>query len=316
MFAFSRNPPLALLAAAGRKTMERFALFCLAAALPSGLALPEATELSRYFGRDLRKLTTNEMASFRAEFRARTGIEPGEKLGTYPLDPWLVSAYQTPLAAWVLVEAYPGYEVPDVSGVKLYFFDKSWKSICIHTFPTGYRAFLTDVTIQKQSDFHLPLIVAKTISTGPFMRTARDPFPPPLGQRGFFLKYYALSETNLFLVRSEKNDGSLVRNGYGGRSPMTGLAVPARTKEDWIASLNSSDVVEQLATLVWLTGCHLSSKEPRMPDHFQESIEDSRLFESVRDEPRTSSLLEALKQHSNRWIQDYAGLGIAKLDQE
>jgi hypothetical protein len=68
--------------------------------------------------------------------------------------------------------------------------------------------------------------------------------------------------------------------------------------------------VERLAALVWLTGGHLSSAEERKTDHNQESVEDSRTFEAVRDDPRTKSILNDLTRHKCKWIREYATLGV------
>jgi len=127
-----------------------FALVALAAALLSSSAQEPGQDLSLFIGCDLRKLTTNDVASFRAQVRARTGVELGEKWGWLALAPWLLTAYERPDTACVLVEAYPGYDVPDVSGVKVHFFDKSWNHVCSHSFPTGYRFFLNDVKVEKR----------------------------------------------------------------------------------------------------------------------------------------------------------------------
>lgn len=278
-------------------------------ALGSCLAQEPASEFSHFVGRDLRKLGTNELALLRGAFKARTGDELGEKWGWSPLECWSLYAHDTPDSAWVLVEAYPGYEIPDVSGVKLHFFDKSWTRTCKHSFPTGYRFFLDSVIVQKRPELDRALIVAKVTSAGPFI-TSPGPKRPAFEQGDFQLQYYALLETNLFIVRLEDNKGVLARNHYRWRSPPKGPAVPQRTKEAWLKSLDSSSAVEQLASLVWLTGSHLPSAEERKSDHNQESVEDSKTFEVVRDDPRTKSILASLKRHKNKWIQEYATLGV------
>jgi hypothetical protein len=285
----------------------------LVAGLTRGSAQQATQDLSRYAGLELRKLTTNQVVSFQAEVKARTGTELGEKWGWLPLAPWLLTQYDAGAAAWVLVEAYPGYNIPDVSGMKVHFFDKSWTSICGHSFPTGYRFFLNDVSVRRPPQFDRPLIVAKVTSAGPFI-TSPGPKRPAFEQGDFQLQYYALLETNLFMVRLEDNRGVLARNHYLWSAPPKGPPVPTRTKAEWIACLDSSNVVQQLSALVWLTGTHLSSSEERKADQNQESVKDSRSFESVRDDPRTTSVMNRLRKDKNPWVQDYARLGIVKED--
>jgi hypothetical protein len=291
------------------KTLKFFIVIFLAMALTSWGEQGGKQDLSRYAGRDLRKLGTNELASFQGEVKARTGVTLGVKVGWDSLESWLLAPYETSKTAWVMVEAYPGYDVPDVSSVQLHFFDKSWAHICSESFPTGYRMRLDEVKVEKRKELGNPVIMAKTISTGPFI-TSPGPKRPAFEQGDFQRQYYALLQTNLFLVRMEDNEGVLVRNHYRWRIPPKGPPVPARTKEEWIGGLNSSNVVEQLSTLVWLTGSHLSSKWERRPDHNEESVEDSKLFESVSTDPRTAAALERLKKDKNKWVQDYATLGV------
>lgn len=279
-----------------------------------GFGQQSAQDLSRYASRDLRKLSANEVVALQAEFKDMTGAELGEKWGWCPLVPWLLARYDMGNVSWILVEAYPGYDIPDVSGLKLHFFDKTWGRVCTHSFPTGYRFFLDEVTVQRREQFDRPLVVAKTTSAGPFI-TSPGPKRPAFEQGEFQLQYYALVGTNLFMVRLEDNKGLVARNHYRCSAPPKGPAVPARSKEQWVGCLESSNVVEQLSALVWLTGAHLSSHEKRMVDHNQESVADSRLFESVRDDPRTASLMVRLQKNKNPWIQDYARLGLVKDDQ-
>lgn len=274
-----------------------------------------AQNLLQYADCDLRKLNTNEVSSLRAAFKSKTGVELGEKWGWRPLAPWILAAYETPKTAWVLVEAYPGYDVPDVSGMKVHFFDKSWTPVCSVSFPTGYRFFLNEVTLQKRQGFDTPLIVAKATSAGPFI-TSPGPKRPAFEQGDFQLQYYALLHTNLFMVRLEDNQGVLAHNHYRWRNPPKGPEVPTRTKEEWITFLESSNVVEQFSALVWLTGAHLSSQAPRMADQNQESVEDSKRFESVRDDPRTAQTMNRLRVDRNQWVQQYAELGFLENDNE
>jgi hypothetical protein len=267
------------------------------------MAQQVAGDLSRYAGRDLRKLTTNEAALFRSEVTAKTGV----KLGEYSMQPWLLARFDQAGVAWVLIEGYPGYAIPDVSGVTLHFFDKSWTQICNETFPTGYRFFLNQVTVQRGANLNCPLIVAKATCSGPFI-TSPGPKRPAFEQGDFQRQYYALSGTNVLLVRLEDDNGKLVRNSYGWSAPMKGPRVPTRTKAEWLEWLGSSNAVQKLYVLVWLTGGHLSSQGGRMTDHNQESVQDSKMYEAVRDDPQLTSILKRLLGDSQPWVRDYAGL--------
>jgi len=67
---------------------------------------------------------------------------------------------------------------------------------------------------------------------------------------------------------------------------------------------------EQLAALVWLSGYHLSSKEPRYKNVNQESVSDSRRFEAVRDSLQTRKAVARLTHSKNRWVREYALLAL------
>ena len=102
---------------------------------------------------------------------------------------------------------------------------------------------------------------------------------------------------------------------YRWRTPPKGPPVPKRTRDEWIRSLSSENPVEQLATLVWLSGTHLSSTDARRENVNQESVEDSKLFEAVRDAAETKKALRELTKASNSWVQEYAKLTL-QLDNE
>lgn len=110
------------------------------------------------------------------------------------------------------------------------------------------------------------------------------------------------------MVRLEDDQGNLVSNHYAWSAPPKGPPVPRRSSSSWIDDLNSGDAVEQLCTLVWLTGYHLQSDEPRHEDHNQESVEDSQLYEQVRDSEETGVALHGLTKSHNPWIREYAEL--------
>ena len=75
------------------------------------------------------------------------------------------------------------------------------------------------------------------------------------------------------------------------------------------------DPVRQLAALVWLTGTHLSSTQPRQNNASQESVQASLTFEAVRDAPETSEALSELRNSKNRWVRECAQLGVRPSDE-
>ncbi len=89
---------------------------------------------------------------------------------------------------------------------------------------------------------------------------------------------------------------------------MKGPPVPKRSKEEWLHRLRSGNPVEQLHVLVWLTGDHLDSGSPRREDFNEESIEDRRCFEAVRDATETKAAISGFIRSEVPWVREYAEL--------
>jgi hypothetical protein len=288
--------------------MKRFASVMLGLwfVLPGCAQEPMPNGLEGYLGKDLRKLDDRSRAEFEKDVEALTGDKPDHtEWNSYK--PWWVKPFTGGKAAWVLLEAYPGFDVPDMSGLQIHIFDSTWKRLRKQSFPTGYRFFLNEVVLDKDNPLKQDLLVAKVTSSGPFI-VQGDEKHPAFEQGDYQLQYYALWGDQFVLVRLEDNKKRLAQNHYRWRAPPKGPAVPRRTREEWIRSLSSENPVEQLATLVWLSGTHLASTEGRQENVNQESVEDSKLFEVVRDAAETKKALRELTNSKNSWVQEYAKL--------
>jgi len=232
-----------------------------------------------------------------------------------PFEVWWVKAIDVGKAAWIVLEADPGGSIPGWSGIQVHVFDKGWKRLTKQAFPTGYRSFLKEVSLVKDNPLKQELLVAKVTSSGPFIKDG-DKKRPAFEQGDFQRQYYALLNDKLVLVRLEDDNGQLAQAHYRFRMSSKGPAVPNRTRDDWVRSLNSANPVEKLATLVWLSGMHLSSSETRYENHSQESVEDSKLFEAVRDTVETKKALRELANSKNSWIQEYAKFALEAKGEE
>jgi len=265
---------------------------------------PQPKGLDPYIGKDLRKLDEGALEKYRILVDVITGDKP-EKKQWGSFEPWWVKPFAGGKAAWIYLEAYPGYDVPDVSAIQVHIFDKTWKRLAKQTFPTGYRFFLNDVSIVSDNPLKQDLLAAKVTSTGPFM-VQGDKKRPAFEQGDFQLQYYALLSDQFVLVRLEDNKKGLVQNHYRWRAPPKGPAVPKRTRNEWIHDLSSTNPVEQLIMMAWLSGTHLPSKDARSANVNQESVEDSKLYEEVRDSAETKKALQELINSTNSWVQEYA----------
>lgn len=245
---------------------------------------------------------------FLQRLRALTGDLPDPK---DVFTPWWVARFSTGKAAWMVLEAYFGTDVPDTSAVRVHVFERNWKRLVKQAFPTGYRFFLEEAKISHSAPLKTDLLVTTVKSSGPFIIIDGGEKRPAFEQGRYQRQYYAMLGDQFALVRLEDDEGRLVRNNYRWSAPPKGPPVPRRTVQQWTRSLHSTNPVEQLATLVWLTGAHLSSKEPRYKNVNQESREDSRVFEEVKASAETARALSQLQKSTNRWVREYAQLGPA-----
>src|SRR5437868_2408265 len=91
---------------------------------------PQAREwLSKesYVGQDLRKLNKAASESLTRQIE-RLGVEPAQVWAAGPSEPrWVKPFVVDNVGGWMLLRAYPGYDVPDVSGFQVCTLDASWK---------------------------------------------------------------------------------------------------------------------------------------------------------------------------------------------
>ena len=264
--------------------------------------------LAEYVGKDLQSLDEVELQAFRKKAEAVTQGDSTSSDNAF-FEPRWVKPLVGGDICWAYAEVYPGYEVPDMSGVRMYLFDKHWKRLVRQIFPTGYRFFLDDIDLDQDNPLKQDLLVVKVTCTGPFLVQGNEK-RPAFEQGTYQRQYYALLGRRFALVRLEDERGVLTRNNYCWESPPKGPPVPKRGRQEWIDRLNSPNIVVQLETLVWLSGMHLPSSEPRRKNVNQERAEDSERYEAVRHDSQTSQALQTLTRSPNPWVADYAKLSL------
>ena len=252
------------------------------------------TGLRGYAEKDFRNLDDRSTAEFWRIFSDLTGDPLDEKRDGLELR--LVSRFRSGKANWIVVEVYPGFNVPDVSGARVHLFDGDWNRVATSIFPTGYRMILKEVHVKWNAELEQDLLVVWLTSSG-----SRKDSPG-----SFETQYYAFRDDSITLIRCEDSEKKFRRNTYRGDTPGIGVEIPKRATSEWIQSLHSTSAVEQLATLVWLSGGHLPSDEARYNQRVQESVHDSELFEAVRDSPATKRALDRLRTSKLEWIREQA----------
>jgi 6-O-methylguanine DNA methyltransferase, DNA binding domain len=270
-------------------------------------SVSQESRLAKYAGKDLKKLSERALKEFTDDFEHTTG-EKVKADGRTP-KPWLLEQIDKLNGTWLLLKVYPGFEIPDCSFVEAHLFDDHWKRRGKVVIPTGYRMFIKEAKIISGPVVSENLLVIKTTSAVPFSMEGGK--KRPLFEPGDYqLQYYGLVGGKLELVRLTDDRGRVIPNSYRWNIPLKGPEVPKLSKNDWVQKLSSTDRVSALSVLVWLSGAHMPSTEHRQADVNQESVADSKIFESVRDAAETKQILSKLTDSEIVWVREYAKLAI------
>jgi hypothetical protein len=246
-----------------------------------------------YLDRDLMKLSKAESDELARHLKEVTGAALFEAHEGVSFQPFCVRRFETGDVSWLFLEAHLAYSAHDVSIVRAHLFDSDWKRCAVQIFPVGHRFLMEEAIVVDDDKLDENLLVVKAVSIGPFLEVGGKK-SPALEQGEFQREFYALLEGSFVLVRLEDDKGRIVPNDYTLGRSYKGPDFPAKEVEEWLQALESSNAVEQLAALVWLTGKHLSSAEPRHAYLDQETIGDSKVYEAVRDDPRNKDALDEL----------------------
>lgn len=255
--------------------------------------------------RDVRKMSEPEQDRLFAAFQAIAGDQLKRPEQIFDLETWWVKRFEGPGAAWMLLEVDPERMVPGSSAVRAHVFDSTWHRLAADHYPTGYREFLTEATIDRGNPLKEDLLKVTVTSAGPFI-VEGDQKRPAFRSSTCLHQYYAFRSGRMSLVRIENDKGDVVTAHYMWAHPDMGPRPHWTTTESCVKSLRSGDEAEQLALLVWLSGRHLDSTKPRADNVSQEDVTESLLFESVRDNSEARAAITQLEGSSNTWVRDYA----------
>lgn len=272
-------------------------------------ALPEAPKgLERYVG--IRPITGQDLHDLCIQFEELTGERlDAEKPG---LEVSFVQRFESGPAGWILLQVHAGEESPGISFVVSHVFDRDWRILVTQTFPTGYRYFITDAAVVRQTELGESALVVKTAASS--LEALSDRAHPPEARRFDRVEYFAFVQGRLELVRMENNQKQVERNSYTTRKPLDGPEPPNLSSSEWMGRLESGRIAERLAALVWLTGHHMASTASRPRSHSCEPVENSIHFEVVSSALGTQQTLRNLKTSQNRWLREYASLELITIE--
>jgi hypothetical protein len=187
-------------------------------------------------------------------------------------------------------------------------------------FSPGWRIFLSDVRVTSRAGLGAPLLVMRGSGVG-------FAFAPSV------VAYFALASDRPVLVRLERKDGRLLRNGYGCPRPSVGPPAPSKTAGEWARALASGDRVEVLEALTWVGGARQTIEELK-EDREQErrfeaanpdvkggtsfatldacprAAEDAALYAEVRARADVRARLEVLSKSEDVWVRQAAELAL------
>lgn len=278
--------------------------------------------LLAYAGRDVWGLEERRSDSLAALVKR---LVPERKdpspLGGSDFRPRLVERIKTAEGTRVLLLASPrGFMSPGYSHQYLYLFDEAGRLRGSSEFSPGWRMFLSDARVETRTGLAAPLLVLRGGGFG-------FAFAPSV------VAHFALAGDRPVLVRLERKDGKLLRNGYGCPYPSVGPPVPAKTAEAWALSLASEDKVEVLEALTWVGGWRktvewlkeeqeqerrLEAEHPEMKggssfatlDSCPGALEDATLYADVRARADVKARLEQLSRSEDAWVRQAAELAL------
>lgn len=222
------------------------------------------------------------------------------KINEFPLVPRLFSKLsnaQGQIEYAFIVEA-PLIKIPGESRLHVCLFTIEGNLLSYSDFSSGWRIGLDGVNVKYMPEIGRDVVVVRSRQS--------------MGGRDVAKQYYALIEKKVMLIRLEDSNGHLIRNLYGAWYHPIGITINGRSAEEWETALESNDIAEALATLVWLSGTRWNIQKS-MPDSAREESEDlseSQLADSVRSREGVKVTLRRLIQSDNHWVQRAAELAV------
>ncbi len=209
---------------------------------------------------------------------------------------------------YIVLETPTIITIPGEAWERVYMFDSEGRLVGRSVFAAGWRLSPKAARILSAPDVDAPVLEISTEGSHDIAR-----------------QYYALNGSEAVLVRLEKHDGSVTRNGYDSSNQTIGPRPPRRSPNQWTKALESSNSIEVLSALTWLGGAHsapddyewggyvwigsvkLSRKETR-----REGTEDFKTVEALRKNEQVRSVLLGLSKSTNTWIREAAQLTLTK----
>ncbi len=259
--------------------------FALTASAP---VFAEVPELDRLVGKDLwkeRELDLRRLNEMLGE------IPKGDLLPPSPWHVWRTS--RAGRTRYVVVLGEDLFIIPGECTARILLLDASGGRINGWSFQAGWRLFLTDASFEPSANVAGDLVV---------LRTERA-----INGRDIAKEYFAIGDDRLRLVRLENSKGEAVQNEYVFPNYELGIAPDAKSPDQFVALLESSDKADVLSALVFLGGQHLDdARRMSLPEPHESKY--AALFQEAIGDPRIQASILRLTMSDNEWIRQAARL--------
>lgn len=277
----------------------------------AAMRLRDNQGLSEYLNRDLTKLDKPSQRIFKQRLKELVG-KAAPKEPSFGLNPAWVKPYRVGKIKWLCLQIYPGYSIPDVSGLEADSFDVHWNLVRQDIVPTGYRKFFSNQKLFTDSAFSQPLLTIGVVSAGPFTdQRGKKPIPAFDPESGI-QETFAFSESGATLIRLQDGDGHFLA-GDGWQPPSIGPDTSKRSAATWKADLASQDPIRQLGCLVWLAGFRRIASSQRGPND-PRPTEGAAVAEVMGTDSGVRRRVKELRQSQNLWVKRQAVFTFDQLD--
>lgn len=227
--------------------------------------------------------------------------------------------------SFVLLDSMAFIMLPGQQAHDLYFFDEDGNPLGSSHFSTGWRMITGEFKLIKRDEVNSPILYISAGGGGSFAYASS------------LRQYYALLRDRAVLVRLEDRDGKIIKNSYGCPNPSIGPPLPRKMPDEWARMLSSSNVIEVLQALMWLSGRHPSIEEmnieqeeedalrkkypednknpmPTLLEKCPLAVDDANLFAMSRAHEDILRTLKRLTKSPNVWIKQAAEMTLKSLE--
>jgi len=211
----------------------------------------------------------------------------------------------------VILEVQPTFAIPGEVDGRLTWMGEDGKYLRSVRFNLGWRTYVQDAFLLRDSSLGVPLIVFKMASTDYGWQQITPPLPKDFVQD--VREYYALRDDTVDLVRIENNLGTATRNRSYAQNLAYGLWPVPLSVPETLAALRSLDRAKTARTLVWLGGRHGAPGGPAGVTGEETSAEFS-VWNTVRHDPKVRQELRRLSDGADPWLAEEADLALHPVD--